>query len=210
MAETLEPRLLEAALSHFAAGGVDATTLDAVADAAGLPLADLAARFRSVDELFLASMVAATHELLAELQQLAKGDDAAIDALAEVTRRIATPTPIERRAMFTLLRELLDGSPRLEVLYPQLLQPAVQTLIDLIGRAEFQGELTPLPPRFVLVLLLCGVALPQLASFGAVEGMLQGVHAPPDDDPSQAQGALLAACLQGVFRGLIPRADPAP
>jgi AcrR family transcriptional regulator len=209
MVAAQELDVLEVALTHFAAGGVDATSLEAVAADAGLGLAELLARFQGTDGLFAAAMLAGTRELFADLELIAERDEPPVDVLAELARRLANPSPRERRALFALLREVLDGSDRLRVLYPQLLQPPVTTLIDVIGRAQFRGQVVPLPPRFVLVLLLCGVVVPQVASLGAVEGMLQGVHAPlPADPTEQSRSALGAACTQGVFQGLMVRDPP--
>jgi AcrR family transcriptional regulator len=195
------------ALTHFAAGGVDAASLADIAADAGIALADVVAAFDSADALFLAAVNAALRPLTAELAAMAERDDPPAERLLRMTRRLATPTSDERTALFAILRELLDGNRRVARIYDACLSDSFQLLVRTIGEAQFCGDLKPLPPRFLLSVMLSGVVLPQLIGFGGAEGVLHGVHArapgaSDDDLTTPPHSALLAASLEAIFNGI--------
>ena len=94
-----------------------------------------------------------------------------------MTRRLATPSGHEGTALFAVLREMLDGHARAEVAFEAALADGFAGFVRVIGEAQFRGELKPLPPRFIMSVLLSGVVVPQLVGFGGAEGVLHGVHA---------------------------------
>ena len=201
-------RVLAIALTHFAAGGVANTSIDAIASDAGVSAQQLTQRYTSVDGLFEAAIAWGTRELQPALAALADSEGMAAEQLLLMIRRLASPSSEERSALFAFYRELLDGSPRARTVFERCLKPPFEQLVGAIGSAQFRGELAPLPPRFVATLLLSGLLLPQLIGVGTVDALLQGVHARLDDDDeydpaTKPRSALLAASIEATFHGLL-------
>lgn len=170
-------------------------------------------RYGDGDGLFAAAVEYGTRELRADIAELATSDGGPADRLYALTRRLGSPSEDERTALFCVFSELLAGQPRAAIAFDACLREMFEQLMAAIGEAQIRGELTPLPPRSVVTVLLCGVLLPQLIGVGMAEGDLHGVYARRDDDPehdpaAKPRSALLAGSLQAVFSGLLPRDDP--
>ncbi len=198
--------LHEVALNHFAERGVDGALCSEIAIDAGLETSELEASFASVDKLFDCSVAAAVSGLCDDLTSVAEGEQAAAAKVLLMVRRLATPTRFERVAMFVVVREFLGGNVRALRVYNVSLRAAFALLLRMIGEAQFCAQVVPLPPRFLLSVLLSGVVLPQIIGYGEAEGLLGGIFA--DDVAAGATGrtpqsSLLAASLEAVFGGLL-------
>jgi AcrR family transcriptional regulator len=195
------------ALTHFAAGGVDRVSVADIASDAGVTIADLQAAHASTDVLFATAVRLATRELTADLHAIAEGDGPPAERVLMMTRRLATPTAAEGTALFAVLREMLDGNSRAETAFETSLSDGFGAFVQVIGEAQFFGEIKPLPPRFIMSVLLSGIVLPQLIGYGSAEGALRGVHtrdenARADDPKAPPRSALLAASIEAVFNGI--------
>ena len=204
-------RVLEVALTHFAAGGTEAASLAAIAADVGLSADEVLEDFADFDELFGAAIAWGTADLERDLSALADSLAPPAERLVSVTSRMGRLSPRECSALFAFLRELLDGSPRAALVYDQSLRVPLETLLRVIGESQFRGETTPLPPRFVATQLICGVVLPQLLGLAGIEASLRGVHARPDDADeddirTKPRSAMLAAAIQMLFHGLLAEA----
>ena len=213
----MNTELYRMVLLHCAAGGADGVSLAGIASDAGVPLAEVAAAFDSVDRLFLVALTHALRALTSELVVIANSDRPPAERLLLMTRRLATPTPEEGTALFAVLRETLDGNARAETAFDTALADGFEAFIRVIGEAQFRGDIEPLPPRLLMSVLLSGIVFPQLIGFGGAEGVLRGVHARDegarDDDPATPpKSALLAASIEAVFHGIatskVKRAAP--
>ena len=194
-------------LTHFAAGGVDAASLESIAADAKVPIAEVVAAHPTKDALFQVAVARALGALTVELSVIADGDRPASERLLLMVRRLAKPTTTEGTALFVVLREMLDGNQRAETAFSVALAEAFEGFVRVIGEAQLRAEIKPLPPRFVMSVLLSGIVLPQLIGFGSAEGKLQGVHAREegareDDLKTPPQSALLAASIEAIFNGI--------
>ncbi len=195
-------RLFEIALTVFRAG-VNAGAMASIAVESGLTESELVERFGSVEELFVAALTSATRRLGADLVELAGTDDGAPERLLLMTRRLASPTVVEGVALFAYLREMLEGGELAEKAFEHAFLHGLEAFLRIIGEAQFRGTLAPLPPHFILSVIMSGVVLPQLIGQGKDEGALQGVHARDADANAQPRSALLAASIEAVFNGLL-------
>ena len=199
--------LCRMALTHFAAGGVGAASLASIAADAGVSMAAVARVAASKDALFRLAVTRATRALTVELQVIADSDSPPAERLLRMTRRIATPSGDEAAALFAVLRETLDGNARAEAAFEAALFDGFGIFVRVIGEAQFRGDIKPLPPRFLISVLLSGIVLPQLIGYGGAEGVLHGVHARDDharddDVATPPRSALLAASIEAVFNGI--------
>jgi len=205
-------QVLRIALTHFAAPRPPASTMAQLLEDVGGE-DEISERYGDGDGLFAAAVEYGTRELRKDIAELAASDGAAADRLYAVTRRLGSPSEDERTALFCVFSELLAGQPRATLAFDACLRETFDHLMAAIGEAQIRGDVTPLPPRSIATVLLCGVLLPQLIGMGTAEGDLQGVHARYDDDAehdleTKPRSALLAGSLQAVFSGLLPRDEP--
>ncbi len=189
--------LAEVALAHFAAAGVDATSLAAIARDSNRALGDVVEKFSDCDALFDAAMAQALAPLAADLTRLSRNTEP-LPRLFDMLRRIAVVEGPEQLALFCWYRELLDGQPRAARAYDAVLADGVQPLMAAISESQIRGLLQPLPPQFVLVTLLSGIVVPQVIGYGASQGHLGGVHAA--DNP---RNAVFTVGLQIAFAGIL-------
>jgi AcrR family transcriptional regulator len=198
--------LLQLALAHFAAAGVDGASMNRIAKDADITLGDLVYKYATVESLFDAAVAWGTIPIRDALEQIRDGDESPLVRLITMLRRLCVVSGVEQSALFAVYREVLDGGDRAERVFEQSLKDAYDALMGVIGEAQFRGVMAPLPPRFVLATLLSGVVLPQLIGFGAAEGKLHGVHASEEDAPElsgKPRSAMLAASLEVVFAGVL-------
>jgi AcrR family transcriptional regulator len=195
------------ALVHFAAGGVDSVSLADIAEAAGVELSVVLEAYGNADALFTAAVTTALRPLNVELAVLADDSRPPGTRLLMMVRRLATPVANEGTALFAVMREVLDGNPRSQTAFETAMHDGFETFVRVIGEAQFRGDIRPLPPRFIMSVLLSGIVFPQLIGFGGAEGTLKGVHArteeQQDGDPmAPPRSALLAASIEAVFNGI--------
>jgi AcrR family transcriptional regulator len=204
--------LLELALAHFAAVGVDAASMTRIARDADIGLGELVSKYETVEALFDAAVARSTVALRDELYQISGSNGSPLSRLVTMLRRIAIASGMEQSALFAVYRELLDGGERAGRAFEHSLEESYDLLVGVISEGQFRGHLAPLPPRFVLATLLSGVVVPQLIGYGAAQGRLHGVHA-VDDDQAELSGkprsAMLAASLEVVFMGVLGKAGRA-
>jgi AcrR family transcriptional regulator len=193
----------EVVLMTFADAGVDRASLAEIASDAGIGFDQLTAKFTSADELFDSSVSAATGTLSADLLALADSDYQPVDRLLRMTRRLATPTKIEGAALFVVVRELLDGKARAVRAFRGSLEDAFDAFLRVIGESQFRGQLVPLPPRFLMSVILSGVVFPQVIGYGVAEGRLGGIHERDEGPGAPPRSALLAASIEALFNGIL-------
>ncbi len=196
--------ILEIALNRFSEADIDNVSLVEIAELTGLEYAEMSQSFSSVDELFDACMVLATRELHDDLvDDPADGEESPPERLLRMTHRLASPTPIERIALFVLVREFLDGKARAVRAFELSLGRSFDAFAQVVGESQFRDQLVPLPPRFLLMVVFCGVVVPQILGFGDVDAKLGGIHAVRNSTGRPTQSALLAASIEAVFNGIL-------
>ena len=196
-------KLIEVALSHFADRGVDSASLGEIASDADVPIERLRAQYSSTDELFDECIALATQGLSEDLLALAEDEVTPADRVVRMTRRLASPTSAEAAGLLVIVRELLDGHARAVRAFRASLGDLFDEFLRIIGEAQFRGEVVPLPPRFLMTVLLSGVVFPQVVGFGNVEGRLGGIHERFEGPGAPPRSALLAASIEALFNGIL-------
>jgi AcrR family transcriptional regulator len=199
--------LYRTALIHFASSSVDSALIEDIAKDAGMPIATLVNLHASGEALFLAAVHHSLRDLSAELLTIAESDASADERLLMMTRCLATPTKEVGTALFVVFREILEGNARAATSFETTLGEGFEAFVRVIGEGQFRGEIKPLPPRFIMSVLLSGVVVPQLLGLSGLEDPLRGVHAQEaaagEAGPSaRPRSALLAASIEAVFNGI--------
>ena len=140
-AAEITERILDAAVACFAATGVRRTTMNAVADEAGVGVATVYRRYAQKEQLFQAVLVREVTQLIDIVQQAIAGADSYQDQVADGFVTFATQ--LGRR---DLLRDITDtdlefatgmlpgrGSPILSI--------GRAFIADILGRFQAEGKL---------------------------------------------------------------------
>lgn len=155
-------QILDAATRLFAAQGVGATSLAAIAEAVGIRKASLLYHFPSKDALHqsvLDNLLSHWNETLPRLLEAAAGEDR-FDALLDETVRFFAADPDRARL---LLREALDRPDAMRERLRQAVRPWVDVIAGYIEKGQAHGELRrDADPQAYLLqvihLVICGLA----------------------------------------------------
>ncbi|MTH63506.1 TetR family transcriptional regulator C-terminal domain-containing protein [Paracoccus shanxieyensis] len=141
--------ILSAALQEFSARGFAGTTIDQIADAAGLSKPNVLYYFASKDTIHVALLQAALEMWLAPLREIQAEGDAADQLLAYARRKLemSRDYPQESRLF---ANEILQGAPRLAPILGGELRALVEEKSALIAQWSAQGRIAPVEPRHLL------------------------------------------------------------
>ena len=141
--------ILSAALQEFSARGFAGTTIDQIADAAGLSKPNVLYYFASKDTIHVALLQAALEMWLAPLREIQADGDAADQLLAYARRKLemSRDYPQESRLF---ANEILQGAPRLAPILGGELRALVDEKSALIAQWSAQGRIAPVEPRHLL------------------------------------------------------------
>lgn len=141
--------ILSAALQEFSARGFAGTTIDQIADAAGLSKPNVLYYFASKDTIHVALLQAALEMWLAPLREIQAEGDAADQLLAYARRKLemSRDYPQESRLF---ANEILQGAPRLAPILGGELGALVEEKSALIAQWSAQGRIAPVEPRHLL------------------------------------------------------------
>ena len=141
--------ILSAALQEFSARGFAGTTIDQIADAAGLSKPNVLYYFASKDTIHVALLQAALEMWLAPLREIQADGDAADQLLAYARRKLemSRDYPQESRLF---ANEILQGAPRLAPILGGELRALVEEKSALIAQWSAQGRIAPVEPRHLL------------------------------------------------------------
>ncbi len=133
-------QILQAATRLFAAQGVGATSLSAIADEVGIRKPSLLYHFPSKDALHqsvLDNLLSHFHDTLPRLLQAAAREDR-FDAILDETVRFFAADPDRARL---LLREVLDRPDAMRERLAVAVQPWMTTIAANIGKGQEHGDL---------------------------------------------------------------------
>lgn len=136
----IRTQILDAATRLFAAQGVGATSLSAIADTVGIRKASLLYHFPSKDALHqsvLDRLLSHWNETLPRLLEAAAGEDR-FDALLDETVRFFVADPDRARL---LLREALDRPAAMRTRLREAVRPWMDVIAASIAKGQEHGEL---------------------------------------------------------------------
>jgi TetR/AcrR family transcriptional regulator len=137
-----ENRILEAAERVFAGAGFGGATMAAIADAAGLPKANLHYYFGSKHDLYRAVLARTLSDWLAPLHGITPQADPAC-ALGDYIRDKMRLSALRPHASKVFANELLHGAPVLKALLASELKDLVQSKAAVIDHWVEQGRMAP-------------------------------------------------------------------
>ncbi len=117
--------ILEAALDVFSANGFRGSTIDQVADAAGMSKPNLLYYFRSKEEIHATLMERLLHTWLAPLHEFDDGDDPITEIRGYIRRKLEMARDFPRESRL-FANEILQGAPRIM----SLLEGELKQLVD--------------------------------------------------------------------------------
>jgi len=164
----IRTQILDAATRLFAAQGVGATSLAAIAEAVGIRKASLLYHFPSKEALHqsvLDKLLSHWNEALPRLLEAAAGEDR-FDALLNETVRFFVADPDRARL---LLREALDRPDEMRERLRSSVRPWMDVIATYIAKGQAHGELRKdADPQAYLLqvihLVICGVATAETLS----------------------------------------------
>jgi len=181
--EVRRAQILEAALVCFGQRGLHASKMDDIAAAAGLSKGAIYWHFGSKDEIFVALFDQLEKELLAEWEDIDRGD--ALAALGEIGA-LSLSRILETRRLLDAWTEFLrheTSRARMGEIY----RGSRERIAAIVRRGVSTGQIRPSEPDLVAGMLV-----------GLVEGLLLQAFADPKYDPL----ATFAASWEIAARGL--------
>lgn len=133
--------IAEVGFQLFLDNGYEATTLDTIAQAAGISRRTFFSYFKSKEDIILALQAAAWDGMLAELLTVA-GDVAPLDAVYQTMARHVAPYDSDQvRAMDRVMRASATLMARKQVVYAQQEESLYQTLCQVWPQPQQRSEL---------------------------------------------------------------------
>lgn len=138
-----------AALEIFASNGFRGTTVDAIAQAAGMSKPNLLYYFPSKDDIYRELLQDLLEDWLAPLEELDPEGEPTEQITAYITRKIdlARDFPTESRLF---ANEMLRGAPILKDVLAGELKVMVDAKAKILQRWMDQGKLTPIDPHHLI------------------------------------------------------------
>jgi TetR/AcrR family transcriptional regulator len=187
--------ILEAALQVFSTSGFRGSTIDRIAERAGLSKPNLLYYFPSKDAIYLAVLEDTLEEWLRPLREL----DPAGDPIEEIGRYIAAKLEMSRtqpEASRLFANEILHGAPAID----EFLAGPMKLLIDekaaTISRWIDEGRLRRIDPRHLIMMIWA--VTQHYADFDAQVGAVLGADAAPARRYRTARETVMAVLLEGL------------
>ncbi|MCX8508281.1 MAG: TetR family transcriptional regulator C-terminal domain-containing protein [Rhodobacteraceae bacterium] len=141
--------ILEAALDVFSSQGFRGTTLDQVAEAAGLSKPNLLYYFPSKEAIYADLLAQLMKDWLDPLRALDPAGDPKAEILAYVRRKLDLSRDFPRESRL-FANEILQGAPRITGTLSGELKDLVDTKAALIARWQSEGRIATLPPHHLI------------------------------------------------------------
>lgn len=190
--------ILEAALQVFSAHGYRGSTVDRIAERAGLSKPNLLYYFPSKDAIYLAVLEDTLEEWLEPLRKL----DPAGDPIEEIGRYISAKLEISRtrpEASRLFANEILHGAPVIGEFLTGPLNELVDEKAAVIKTWIAEGRIAPIDPRHLIMMIW---AITQhYADFDAQVVAVLG----PDATPARRYKGAEETAMGMLLEGLRPR-----
>jgi TetR/AcrR family transcriptional regulator len=187
--------ILEAALQVFSAHGFRGSTIDRIAERAGLSKPNLLYYFPSKDAIYLAVLEDTLEEWLRPLREL----DPAGDPIAEIGRYVAAKLEMSRtrpEASRLFANEILHGAPAIGEFLAGPLKALVDEKATVIASWVAEGRLRKTDPRHLIMLIWA--VTQHYADFDAQVEAVLGADAAPGQRYRKAEETLLSVLLDGL------------
>ena len=154
--EKVRESVVQAALSVFATGGYDGTSMQQIADEAGVSLPLIVYHFKSKEKLWQAAVGCAV-EQFDQLMAAAMSDESKsspteqLRAIIEAFVRVSVKFPQVRRMM---AMESYTMTPRLQWMGEHYARRHHDTIIELIVRAQKAGDVVKIEPHRLSFLIV--------------------------------------------------------
>lgn len=141
--------ILDAALEVFSSQGFRGTTLDQIADVAGLSKPNLLYYFVSKEAIHIELLGHLMDRWLDPLRALDPAGDPTAELLAYVRRKLDLSRDYPRESRL-FANEILQGAPRITEALTGDLKNLVDEKAAVIARWQAQGLIAPLPPHHLI------------------------------------------------------------
>jgi len=141
--------ILEAALDVFSANGFRGSTIDQVADAAGMSKPNLLYYFRSKEEIHATLMERLLHTWLAPLREFDDGDDPVTEIRGYIRRKLEMARDFPRESRL-FANEILQGAPRIMPLLEGELKQLVDEKARIIEKWMRAGKIAKADPYHLI------------------------------------------------------------
>ena len=183
--------ILAAGLVVFSQYGFRGSTLDQVADAAGMSKPNLLYYFRSKDAVYTALLARLLEDWLEPLKEIVADGDPVEELLAYAKRKLDMSQHYPRESRL-FANEIIQGAPRINDVLRGELRELVDEISVVINGWAAAGRIKPVDPRHLLFSIW---ALTQhYADFDVQVRAILG-----DVDPFDGAEAHLEAMLRGVL-----------
>jgi TetR/AcrR family transcriptional regulator len=187
--------ILEAALQVFSARGFRGSTIDRIAERAGLSKPNLLYYFPSKEAIYLAVLEDTLEEWLQPLREL----DPAGDPIAEIGRYIAAKLEMSRTrpaASRLFANEILHGAPVIGDFLSGSLKALVDEKAAVIGAWIAEGRMAAIDPRHLIMMVWA--VTQHYADFDAQVEAVLGPGAAPAERYRDAQRTVASVILGGL------------
>jgi TetR/AcrR family transcriptional regulator len=190
--------ILEAALQVFSAHGFRGSTIDRIAERAGLSKPNLLYYFPSKDAIYLAVLEETLEEWLQPLRKL----DPAGDPIEEIRRYISAKLEMSRtrpEASRLFANEILHGAPMIGEFLAGPLKELVDEKAAVIRTWIADGRIRRIDPRHLIMMIWA--VTQHYADFDAQVQAVLG----PDATPARCFGSAEETVMSVLLGGLRPR-----
>lgn len=187
--------ILEAALQVFSAYGFRGSTIDRIAERAGLSKPNLLYYFPSKDAIYLAVLEDTLEEWLRPLRDLKPAGD----PLEEIGRYISAKLEMARtrpEASRLFANEILHGAPAIGGFLAGPLKDLVAEKAEVIATWIAEGRLRKTDPRHLIMMIWA--VTQHYADFDAQVGAVLGPDAAPERRYRSAEETLMSVLLDGL------------
>lgn len=183
--------IMDAGLAVFSQFGYRGSTLDQVADAAGLSKPNLLYYFRSKDAIYTALLAKLLENWLEPLREVRADGDPVEELLGYAIRKLDMSQHYPRESRL-FANEIIQGAPRISDVLRGELRELVDEISDVINGWAAAGRIKPVDPRHLIFSIW---ALTQhYADFDVQVRAILG-----DVDPFDGAQAHLEAMLRGLL-----------
>jgi TetR/AcrR family transcriptional regulator len=187
--------ILEAALQVFSTYGFRGSTIDRIAERAGLSKPNLLYYFPSKDAIYLAVLEDTLEEWLRPLHAL----DPAGDPIEEIRRYIAAKLEMSRtrpEASRLFANEILHGAPAIGAFLKGPLKQLVDEKATVIAKWIAEGRIAKIDPRHLIMMIWA--VTQHYADFDAQVEAVLGPDAQPGRRYRSAEETVISVLLDGL------------
>jgi TetR/AcrR family transcriptional regulator len=187
--------ILESALQVFSTYGFRGSTIDRIAERAGLSKPNLLYYYPSKEAIYLAVLEDTLEEWLKPLRHL----DPAGDPIEEIRRYISAKLEMSRtrpEASRLFANEILHGAPVIGEFLAGPLKALVDDKAAVIANWIGEGRLRAIDPRHLIMMIWA--VTQHYADFDAQVTAVLGLHAAPAQRYRSAGDTLMAVLLDGL------------